>query len=252
LLKIKSSQMENLPIYISIFFILTTLLTLWFLYKASHSKTLISIIVIWLLLQGSIAYSGFYLVSRAMPPRFVLVIGPPLIAILVLFFLPKGRKFLDSLDIEWLTYLHIVRIPVEVTLYFLFLHKLVPQLITFEGTNPDILSGLTVPVIAYFVFYKQKFGKKILLIWNFICLCLLFNVVSTAILAAPFAFQQFSFEQPTIGVLYFPFVWLPGFIVPAVLFSHLAVIRAAFKIQNLPACWQVQDSKRRNTKVVLL
>jgi hypothetical protein len=62
-------------------------------------------------------------------------------------------------------------------------------------------------------------------VWNFICLGLLLNIVINAILAAPFPFQQFAFDQPNRGVLYFPFIWLPGFIVPAVLLSHLVNIR---------------------------
>jgi hypothetical protein len=45
-----------------------------------------------------------------------------------------------------------------------------------------------------------------------------------AILSAPGLFQTRAFDQPNVGVLYFPFVWLPGFIVPAVLLSHLVVL----------------------------
>jgi len=68
-------------------------------------------------------------------------------------------------------------------------------------------------------------NRRLLLVWNFICLCLLLNIVINAILAAPFPFQQFAFDQPNIAVLYFPFTWLPFFIVMIVLYSHLAAIR---------------------------
>ncbi|HUQ96495.1 MAG TPA: hypothetical protein VM010_02440, partial [Chitinophagaceae bacterium] len=36
---------------------------------------------------------------------------------------------------------------------------------------------------------------------------------------------QLAFDQPDIAVLYFPFVLLPGVVVPVVLLSHLAAIR---------------------------
>jgi hypothetical protein len=231
--EIKNQTMDNLPLYVSLLFVLTTLLTLWFLYKASRSKLLISIVLVWLLLQAFVASTGFFLVTVTVPPRFLLLVAPPLLTIITLFLLPKGKKFLDSLDLKWLTYLHSVRIPVEIVLYLLCIYKLVPQLMTFEGTNPDILSGLTAPIIAYFVFNKRKLGKIALLLWNLICLGFLFNIVITAILAAPFTFQKFAFDQPNVGVLYFPFIWLPGFIVPAVLLSHLVAIRATFKIQRI-------------------
>jgi hypothetical protein len=54
------------------------------------------------------------------------------------------------------------------------------------------------------------------------------NIVVNAALSAPVPFQQFAFDQPNIAVLYFPFVWLPGFIVPLVLFAHLAAIQKLY------------------------
>jgi hypothetical protein len=99
---------------------------------------------------------------------------------------------------------------------------------TFEGRNFDILSGITAPVIYYFVFIKKNMSRKALLLWNFICLGLLFNIVINAILSVPAPFQQFAFEQPAIAIQYFPFIWLPSVIVPLVLLSHLAAIRQLF------------------------
>jgi hypothetical protein len=48
------------------------------------------------------------------------------------------------------------------------------------------------------------------------------NIVIIAILSAPTPMQKFGFEQPNVGVVYFPFIWLPTIIVPIVLFAHLA------------------------------
>jgi hypothetical protein len=146
-----------------------------------------------------------------------------------MFLLESGRKFIDSLNIETLTILHILRLPVEITLYYLLLAELIPESMTFEGSNFDIISGITAPVIYYFVFVLRKIGARILLIWNFLCLVLLLNVVITAILSVPTPFQQFAFDQPNIGVGYFPFVLLPAALVPIVFLSHLASIRQLSK-----------------------
>ena len=124
--------------------------------------------------------------------------------------------------------LHVVRIPVEFVLYGLYVYKAVPELMTFEGRNYDIISGLTAPIIYYLGFVKKQLNTKILLIWNFICLGLLFNIVVHAVLSAPFPFQLFAFEQPNIAFLYVPFNWLPSCIVPLVFLSHLASIRLLF------------------------
>lgn len=44
-------------------------------------------------------------------------------------------------------------------------------------------------------------------------------------LAAPTVVQQFAFDQPNVAILHFPFIALPGCLVPLVALSHLAAIR---------------------------
>ena len=218
--------MENLPVYISVVFILTTIITLLLLYKATHySKSVIIGMLLWLAAQAIIGLSGFYKVTTGIPPRFGLLLFPPLIFITIFFISKKGRQAADGFDIKLLTLLHIVRIPVELTLYWLYLHHAVPQLITFEGRNFDILCGITAPLVYYFDYVKNVLGRRVLLAWNIACLLLLANVVITAVLSAPFPFQKFGFGQPNIALFYFPFVWLPCFVVPAVLFAHVASTR---------------------------
>lgn len=218
--------MPILPLYISITFVLTTLATVFLFYKATNnSKTTLVVLLAWLGIQAGIGLSGFYAVTDTIPPRFLLMVGPPFFLIIVLFATAKGRKYIDGLNVKTLTILHIVRIPVELVLLWLFMNRAVPELMTFEGRNFDIVSGITAPIIYYFGFIKKRLNTKVILIWNFICLGLLINIVVNAVLAAPFPFQQFAFDQPNIAVLHFPFNWLPCCVVPLVLFSHLATIR---------------------------
>lgn len=218
--------MENIPASILLAFTATTLFSILIFYKAAHhSKKFLVLMTIWMILQTIISLSGFYTVTDSIPPRFALLLVPALLMILVLFITSGGRKFLDGLDQKYLTILHNVRIPVEFILYWIFLHKGIPKEMTFEGRNFDILSGLSAPVIYYLAYKRKLIGNRIVLIWNLICLVLLINIVGMAIVSAPFPFQQMAFDQPNIGVLYFPFTWLPCCIVPLVLLSHLAQIR---------------------------
>lgn len=218
--------MQHLPFYIPAVFIATTLLTFFFIAKAfNFSKKAILIIAAWLLLQAIVASSGFYNHLTAMPPRILLAIVPPFGIIAILLSTTSGRRIIDTLPADVLTLLHVVRIPVEIVLYWLFMHKTIPGIMTFEGRNFDILSGVTAPVVYYYGFVQKKMRSRYIIVWNMICLALLFNIVITAILSAPFPFQQFAFDQPNIAVLYAPYIWLPCFIVPVVLFSHITVIR---------------------------
>lgn len=216
--------MQNLPAYISIVFTLTTIYTIVIFVKAANgNKAVLYILLAWLALQGFIAYTGFYTNTKGMPPPFMLAVVPALLGIILLFATQNGRRFLDRLNLKTLTLLHLARVPVEMVLFWLFIHKAIPQVMTFEGNNFDILSGITAPIIWYLV--RNNAHQKLLLIWNIVCLGLLLNIVITAVLAAPFDFQQIAFDQPNIAILYFPFVWLPSCVVPLVLLSHMAAIR---------------------------
>ncbi|WP_114784211.1 hypothetical protein [Botryobacter ruber] len=218
--------MEKLPVFVPIVFSLTTLLALWLLYQATlRSKAVVLVAAVWLVGQSALALSGFYLITDSLPPRMLLLILPPLLLITGLFGSSKGRYFVNRLNPAILTLLHVVRVPVELVLFWLFVRGAVPELMTFEGRNFDILTGLSAPVVYYFGYVKGKLPKYVLVGWNLLCLGLLFNIVIHGILSVPTPFQQFGFEQPNIALLYFPYVALPGFIVPVVLFSHLATLR---------------------------
>ncbi len=225
-------MLSNLPFYIPGLFILTTLLTFMFFFEAVRKNNslktvaLVSVIIIlWLALHTILGLLDFYLITDTMPPRFALMVAPALLFILILFITRPGRRFIDSLPLKILTRLHVVRVFVEIILWWLFIEKFVPRLMTFKGRNFDILAGISAPLVTYFGFVKRRLSKGFLLFWNIICLLFLLNIVINAVLSAPFRFQQFAFDQPNIALLYFPFVWLPCFIVPVVLFSHLVAIR---------------------------
>jgi hypothetical protein len=222
--------MEQIPEHISIIFILTTLLTVYLFYKASHhSKTAIIVILFWLILQTVLGLTGFYSITDTIPPRIIFLGLPPLVIIISLFITKKGKTFLEGLDLKLLTILHVVRIPVELVLYALFVVKAIPELMTFEGRNFDILAGLSAPLIYYYGFVKKLLSYKMILIWNFICLGLLLNIVINAVLSVPSPIQQFAFDQPNVAVLCFPYNGLPSCIVPLVLLAHLVAIRQLIK-----------------------
>lgn len=226
--------MENVPLYISVLFALTTFLTVFIFYKATQAnKASLLLIFIWLVLVGLISLNNFFTVTDTLPPRFILLVAPPLLLMAVLFGTVHGRKYVNKLDIRTLTLLHIVRVPVELVLFFLSVNKAVPELMTFEGRNFDILSGLSAPLVFYFGFVKQKLNNRMIVLWNIACLVLLVNIVFHAVLSAPSPFQQIAFEQPNRAVLYFPFIWLPACIVPLVLFAHLAAIRRLWMIKKM-------------------
>lgn len=231
-------MIPNLPIYVSVVFILTTLLTLFLFYwtmknspiSNSSQNFALGGMIFWLLLQMGISWSGFYNQNMdQLPPRIFLTFGPTIFLMIGLFLSPKGKKFIDNLSLKHLTWVNIVRIPVEICLYWLALNKVIPELMSFAGRNFDIIAGITAPIMVYFCFAGEKIKRVPLLVWNVAMLGLLLFIVFNGILSAPLPFQQFAFDQPNIALGYFPFAWLPGFIVPVVLFGHFVSIRRLLK-----------------------
>lgn len=230
-------MIPKLPLIISLVFGATVILTLILFFvliqksenieTSKKARPIILLAFVWIVLQSSLSLLNLYNSDFASFPPKIAIFGifPTIILIAFLFFSTRGKAFIDSLPLKYLTFIHIVRIPVEIVLLSLFLNKVVPQLMTFEGRNFDILAGISAPAILYFGIIKGKLNRKILLLWNFVSLGLLLNTVVNAFLSTPSPVQQFAFDQANIAILYFPFSLLPTFIVPIVLFSHLASIK---------------------------
>lgn len=224
-------MIESLPFYVTAVFVLTTVLTIGLLFRTFSrirpvtfpSKLFTFLTPFWLVLTAFLAMGGFYFNFESFPPRILLFGVLPALLVIAVYFI-FFNSFVDRLSLKALTWLSVVRIPVEITLLWLFQNGLVPQEMTFEGRNIDILVGLTAPFIALLAFRGRKVNRPLLIGWNILALASLVNIVAIAMLSFPTPFQRFGFAQPNIGVTYFPFIWLPTIIVPAVLFAHLAAL----------------------------
>lgn len=223
-------MIENLPNYVSITFILTTFLTVGFLLYAVKqtvfdtfpAKLLIFLLSFWIFFQAILALNGFHQVAETFPPRLVFFGVFPAILLIIVYFVFFRKSFIEPLPLKILTLLSIIRIPVELVLLWLFQNHLIPQSMTFEGRNFDILSGITAPIIYLLAFRSGKINRPLLIVWNIFALALLFNIVIMAILAFPSISPNLPIELQNRAVTYFPYIWLPTVIVPIVLFSHLA------------------------------
>ncbi len=233
-------MIEGVSGYVSIVCILTTFLTIGFLfyaikqtvYETAASKLLVTLIAFWIIFQAILSSGRFYLQTESFPPRLAVFALLPALVLIITFFIFFRESFIEKLPLKILTLLHVVRIPVELVLFWLYQNKQVPQLMTFEGRNFDILVGITAPIITWLAFRNGKTNSKLLLTWNIAAFLFLVNIVAQAIMSLPSPIQQMAFDQPNRAVLYFPYVWLPAIIVPIVLFAHLASFWKIYKNQN--------------------
>lgn len=222
--------MDQLPIHIHITFIVITLSTFGILFyflkikQGEFNFKIASIVMAWLILQTSLSLFGFYESFNLLPPRFLFVIMPALVFVTLRII--RG-KHLPA--VEYIGYIHIVRIPVEIVLYWLANEQVIPEIMTFRGRNFDVFAGIILPIATYLHFEKRLITNNALLIFNLYGLASLINIVGYGVLSAPTPIQLFGFEQPNIAIFHFPFIWLPAFIVPSILFAHLVSLKELIK-----------------------
>ncbi|MFK7808500.1 MAG: hypothetical protein AB8F74_11915 [Saprospiraceae bacterium] len=232
-----------------IFLVVLVLAVLWFLGKGCYQVLLkmnvdrkqaekvslyvFSGIVIWLLIIALIALSGFFTNFENLPPRIALAMVPPILLTIYLLFSKRFANFLKSLPEAWLIYLQSFRFPLEVILWLGFLGGSIPFQMTFEGFNFDIIVGLTAYMAGFVFFGRNRYRKFEAIIWNIFGLVLLVNIVSIAIVSTPSSLRIFMNEPANRIIAYFPFIWIPGFLVPLAFALHVFSLKQLIMMSKI-------------------
>ncbi len=235
----------DLPISITATFILLCLLVFLFFLRMILSPLLSSgrkrlawgVVIglaVWIAGQSILSIGGFYLASFELPPRAVLMLLPPILAMLIIFSLYWRSVYFQQLSLKSLTHIQLFRLPLEVfVLASLATAGYISEVMTYYGRNFDVLVGITAPIVAYFYFNRKVMSWKGLLIWNMVSLLLLINVTSHAVLSMPYpGLQQFGLDQPNVAVFHFPFIWLPVLLVQVAYFCQIASIIKLLKYRE--------------------
>ena len=94
-----------------------------------------------------------------------------------------------------------------------------------EGYNFDMIFAFTAPLVAYGVYVKKWFSKKVVLIWNYIGLGILASVI--------FVFMTVIYKPEIYGsdipllpleAFTYPYVLIAGFLMPVAVFLHVLSI----------------------------
>ena len=186
--------------------------------------TLVAGIFLWLLVTAALSLSGFLSDFSTVPPRLLITIIIPLLAIIILMNQKVTGEIVRLIPLHTLVYLQVFRVFVEILLWALYEQNLLPVQMTFEGRNFDVISGLTAPLIGVLL-QRQKISNTVVIVWNFICLGILINIVVTALLSVPSPFRYFMNEPANTIVAEFPIVWLPALLVPLAYGLHFLSLK---------------------------
>ncbi|GAA4368364.1 hypothetical protein GCM10023185_41070 [Hymenobacter saemangeumensis] len=199
-----------------------------------------ALLLAWLAYVGVVAQSGILRDFTALPPRLLLVLLPPFAFAAALCLLPAVGRLLDTAPSAALVYVQSFRVLMEIILWLLFRAGVVPVQMTFEGRNWDILVGLTAPVVAYMCFTRRAWSPGVAMLWNLGGLALLLNIVIVSALSTPAPFRVFMEGPANTMVADLPFVWLPSFVVPVALCSHLLSLRQLLRAGRRPVAPAMQ------------
>jgi hypothetical protein len=182
------------------------------------------VITAWVALLGYLSLGGYFANFLSLPPRILPTLLLPLLAGLVLLRSAGARELLARTPLHWPIYLQSFRILMELILWLLFLQHRAPAIMTFEGRNADILVGLTAIPVGYLCFVRRTWSPRVALWWNVAGILILLNVVIHAQLSTPSPLRVFVTDPPVTFIAYWPFILLPGFLVPLAWLGHAASI----------------------------
>jgi len=188
------------------------------------TRTILSLAA-WTGLLLVLSYNGFFSHFESLPPRPALVFLIPLPIVLVIAFSKKGTQLFQSLPTQWLVSMQSFRIAVELLLLMAFLKNLLPVQMTFEGFNFDILSGILALPVGYLLSRKKSYAPQLAVAYNVIGMLLLVNILVIAVLSMPTPFRYFQNEPANTLVAQFPFILLPGILVPIAYSMHIFSLR---------------------------
>lgn len=234
--------MESIPNYISGTFLAIVLAAVGFIFyavnfvssgKRNFTPTIIlTFFSTWIFLVSILTFNGFFHVFTG-PPRILLFTSVTLAVTIGLLAFRRTRVFLNKMPLATLTYIHIIRVPVEMVLLWLGISGAIAMDMTFEGSNFDIISGITAPFVGVFMISGRSKNRIGAIIWNVIALALLINIVAMAISYTPYFYEQvLNGQAQNIAIFYFPFVLLPTLVVPIILFAHLVSLNQLIFVKD--------------------
>ena len=211
------------------YFSLTFIMVAVFLFifsRATQSKKWIFLFI------GGFAIWSIYLfllgqfdVLRVMtlPPRMpMLVILPAFLLIIFTVGSSHFGKLLERIPRHQIIYAQSFRVAVELLIFQSFVEGLLPERVTFDGINFDILVGATALIIG-FLAQKNMIGKKIILGWNILGLGILSVTVYSFL--SYFYFMPHDPSVNVLAIMQLPFMYLPGFLMPLAVFFHMISIK---------------------------
>lgn len=137
---------------------------------------------------------------------------------------PLGGRIAATVPLVGLVGFHAFRVPLELVLYSWAKQGTVPQTMTWDGQNWDIISGALAIIVAPFAIRSRA------LAWaaNLIGFALLLNVIRVAAMSSPLPIG-WGQEPPLLLALHLPYALIAPVCVAGALAGHIVLTRALLR-----------------------
>ena len=219
-------------------FLAFTLGCIWLLTKgfSNHQiriRNFLTHVALWMAILIVASVTGFLYDFTYFPPyRMLLVLLVPMVVLIRYTVSHRFDDVVSKMPASWIVKMQGFRVVVELFLWWAFLDGSVPEQMTFEGRNFDILAGLTAPLVASWWLKTGEEKPTLVLVWNILGLLLLFNIVVVAVLSMPTPMRYFMNEPANTIVATFPWVLLPGILVALAFGLHLISIKQMLRLMK--------------------
>jgi hypothetical protein len=177
----------------------------------------------WFLFLAMSTVSGLYL--DASRPRFLLYAVPSLLAVVALFAARWLRTVVAAIPDWWIPALQTLRVGGGASLFAAWAIGLAPWGLAATAGVGDVLVGILAAAVALALARGIRGARGLGLGWNVLGLLDILHTLFRALTSAPGP-QRLFFEEPANRIpAVFPFVYLPGFIVPLTILLHLLSLR---------------------------
>ncbi|MGO8968591.1 MAG: hypothetical protein ACLQDQ_03375 [Myxococcaceae bacterium] len=178
----------------------------------------------WFLLLAMTAVSGLYLEEPARP-RFLWYLVPAFLVVVVLFRARWLRTAVRAMPTWWIPAFQTFRLGGGLTLFAAWAVGLTPWGLARTGGSFDLLVGAAAAAVALALARGVNGSLGMGLLWNGLGLGDILHTLFRAVASAPGP-QRLFFDEPANRIAaVFPFIYLPGFIVPLTVLLHLLSLR---------------------------
>ena len=181
----------------------------------------------WLAFAIALGVSGFFVTGPGeRVPRVGFALIPLLIGGALFTASPTFRRTIGRTPTEWLVGVQAYRLEGSVFLIG-YSQGLFPGVFALPAGWGDVLIGLTAPIVAWLLWKRHPWSRRIAVLWNIAGIIDLVLAVTLGVLSAPGPFQRLSLGTPNTVISTYPFILIPTVLVP------LSILLHVFSLQNL-------------------